>query len=938
MSEKFESSSFLYNANSRFVEELYQKYLTDPDSIDASWVSFFKNYQIDKNLNRKILYGASWAPTQTKVLGAEDPEGQKAPSAQKCVSLVKDDSLHKVLLTHEFRRNGHMLAQLDPLGLDISDAKIEIKELGFAFPGDEGDLSVSLKNTLLHLQETYCRSVGFEFAHITSAIEQDWLYQEAERLSSLRNSLTGIEKKQMLYDLIEAEGFEQFLHSRFPGAKRFSVEGGESTLVCIQEIITQASRSGVVECIVGMPHRGRLNVLTKIFKQSYSYLFSKFRENFEPDSSLEHYSSDVKYHAGKSTDTIIDGKKIHLSLAYNPSHLEAVNPVVQGKIRAIQDLIGDEERKRVFGIILHGDAAFAGQGVVPESLMLSNLDGYKTGGIVHIVVNNQVGFTASPKKARSSRYSTEIAKTVSAPIIHVNSEDVEAVLLVSRMAELYRQKFQKDVVIDLVCYRKYGHNEGDEPMFTQPVMYNVIKNKQNPHKIYFNKLKQRGVITEGEYKLMHDKFTKMLDEEYQKSEQPSIIHGDWLQGRWSTMSEGDRSDPAAENTGVDLDILQTIGKSISSYPEGFKLNSKVERLLKAKNEMFATGKNFDWATAEALAFGSLLLENIPVRLSGQDCGRGTFSHRHAVYVDQENEKLFIPLNNINQDQARFEVIDSSLSEYAVLGFEYGYSTAHPQMLNLWEAQFGDFSNGAQIVIDQFISSAEAKWLRMSGLVMLLPHGFEGQGPEHSSARLERYLQLCAQQNMQVVNCSTPANYFHALRRQVCRNFRIPLIIVSPKSLLRAASSELKDFVKDSKFIPVINEIENIDQAGEIKRVILCSGKVYYDLLEKRKMQGITNVALIRLEQYYPFPAKYLEEILQQYNNAEFIWCQEEPKNMGAWNFICHYYEESLKNLGFKNNRPKYIGRKENASPATGFGVKFHTQEQELFMLQALKLS
>jgi len=934
MSKIFEAESFLYNANCRFIEELYQKYLSDPSSVDASWQLFFKNYQTDKSASEKLLKGATWAPNKTKIIATETEESA-AKKPEKTSYATQDSSYLTEKMTQAFRVRGHKIVHLDPLGLEVAQSAKEQNLALEDFGISPSDLKGEAQNIYNHLREIYTGAVGVEFEHLDSLEEKTWLYEQIESLPLLRGQLTKAEKSGILKDLIEAESFESFLHSRFPGAKRFSVEGGEASLVFMLEVIKGAAVSGYQESILGMAHRGRLNMLTKIYGKSYASLFGEFRGNLKknPEFSI---SGDVKYHAGKSTDKEFSGNKIHLTMLPNPSHLEAVNPVLQGKVRARQDLINDKDRNKIQGILIHGDAAVAGQGVVAESLTFANIAGYRSGGTMHLVTNNQVGFTATAQKSRGGRYPTEIAKSILAPIIHVNSEDPEAVLLIARIAEKYRQKFSKDIMVDLVCYRKYGHNEGDEPMFTQPVMYSIIKERKNPHQLYFDTLQALDEVNETEYKKLIADFIAMLDGEYNKSAEPGYYENHMPGGAWQGITIPDKSyDLAAESTGIASDDLKKIGEKLYIYPEGFSLNSKIERLLKTKKEMFDTGKKLDWATAEALAFGSLLLEGTKVRLSGQDSGRGTFSHRHSVLVDQKTEATFIPLNNLAKNQESYEVIDSNLSEYGVLGFEYGYSLASPKLLVLWEGQFGDFSNGAQIMIDQFISSAEQKWLRMSGLVMLLPHGYEGQGPEHSSARLERYLQLCAENNMQVVNCTTPANYFHALRRQVRRNFRTPLIVMTPKSMLRTLESDLTDFDKNTKFKPVIAETEKLDPKA-VKRAVICSGKIYYELLELRKSKGIKDIALIRLEQYYPFPANYLKTALKEYVNAEVIWCQEEPQNMGAWTFVYHYLVDLLKELGFKDNLPQYIGRAPSASPATGY-AKLHEEQQRDILAKALNI-
>jgi 2-oxoglutarate dehydrogenase E1 component len=695
----------------------------------------------------------------------------------------------------------------------------------------------------------------------------------------------------------------------------------------------------VEEVVIGMPHRGRLNVLTKVMGRRYASMLSEFQGNQAHFSESIEASGDVKYHQGASSDRQFNGKNIHLSLSANPSHLEAVNPVVVGRVRAKQNQKGDTERSTVMGLLLHGDAAFAGQGVVTETFSLGDLDGYTTGGTLHIIVNNQIGFTTNPSNARKSPYPSDLAKGAHAPIFHVNGDDPESVVFVSRLAVEFRQRFKKDVVIDVFCYRRYGHNEGDEPFFTQPRMYTAIKGHATPMNVYANALISEGVITEADFEKTKKDFNAFLAKEFEHSQDYAPDEADWLKGKWEGLRKPESGVKKNADTGVDKKELKKVGSALAQYPEDFNIHKKLVRQMTAKKEMIDSGKGLDWAMGEALAYGTLLAEGYPVRLSGQDCTRGTFSHRHSGLIDQKTEERFYPLNNLGKkDQANYEVIDSNLSEFAVLGFEYGYSLAEPKALTIWEAQFGDFANGAQVMIDQFISSSEIKWLRFSGLVMLLPHGYEGQGPEHSSARLERYLQLCAEDNMQVVNCTTPANFFHVLRRQLHRDFRKPLVVMSPKSLLRhkRCVSNLEEFEAGTSFKRVIPETEKLVAADKVRRVVICSGKVYYDLLEEREARKINDVAIVRLEQYYPFPAKDLSDAIGSYKNAEVVWCQEEPKNMGAWHFVDRRIEdEVLSGLSIKANRPRYIGRPEAASPAAGY-AKIHNRELRAFLDEAFE--
>lgn len=741
------------------------------------------------------------------------------------------------------------------------------------------------------------------------------------------------DKKNFLRRLTAAEGFETFAQMKYTGTKRFGVDGAESVIPAIEEIISCGAGLGVEEAVIGMAHRGRLNVLTNVLGKSFTAMFSEFQGTPAKPDDVQG-SGDVKYHMGASGNRDFSGRSVHLSLTPNPSHLEFVDPVVVGKARAKQALRDDKDRSRVMALLIHGDAALSGQGVVPELLMMSELPGYKVGGTVHVVINNQIGFTTAPLYARSGNYCTDIAKMVQSPVFHVNGDDVEAVMHVSRLAAEFRQQFKKDVFIDIVCYRRHGHNESDEPAFTQPLMYKTVHGKKTTRTIYAEKLVGEGVMTQGETDEMYKAWQARLEQEFAAAGNYKPNRADMLEGQWVGLKVAGRDNNPGD-TAVSAATAQKIGRALTAVPAGFDLNPKIARQLDAKKKMFETGEGFDWATAEALAYGSLTLEGFPVRLSGQDCGRGTFSHRHAVLTDQTTEKKYIPLNNIDARQARFEVHDSPLSEVAVLGFEYGYSTADPKVLVLWEGQFGDFVNGAQVIIDQFIASGETKWLRMSGLVLLLPHGFEGQGPEHSSGRLERFLQLSAEDNWQVVNCSTPANYFHALRRQMRRDFRKPLIVMTPKSLLRhkLCVSSLKTMTEGEAFRRVISDEARLKN---VKRVVVCSGKVYYDLAEAREKLGLANIALTRLEQFYPFPEKELGDDLKQYPDAEVVWCQEEPENQGAWAFVDRRIEAALKAIRHKSPRPVYIGRKDAAATATG-SHKEHHKEQEALIHQALTL-
>lgn len=949
MDKKFDKESFLFGANGDFVEELYLKYLESPSNVDDYWRSFFSGLNEDKILAKKATIGASWLPKKNKVI--LPPEISTSSKSKKEIPTENISKIYNVnLLIAEYRAYGHLLAILDPLGLERPNNNIKLDPQHYGLSEDDLDLEIELNHSSLglskctirqlisKLKEIYCSSVGYELNHLSSDDEKEWFYQHIEKMNE-HHFLSKEQKITALKDLIDVEGFERFIHTRFPGTKRFSVEGGETTILAVNEIIRSVTiENKAQEIIIGMPHRGRLNMLTKVMGKDYAAMLSEFQGNLAHIEELN-ISGDVKYHLGKSSDyTTDDGRKVHLSLTANPSHLEAVNPVVMGKVRAKQDDINDKDRSKVMGILLHGDAAFSGQGVVAESLSLSNLEGYTTGGIMHIVVNNQVGFTTLPKDARSGRYCTEFAKIIQAPVIHVNGDDVEKILMVSNMAEAYRNKFKKDIVIDIVCFRKYGHNEGDEPMFTQPIMYNIIKNKKSSVELYGEYLNNAGIISEDKIAAYKKEKMQFFDKKLEEAKTYKPSEEGWLKGKWKELNKHDRVKGRAPSTGISLGNIKKIGEALVTYPKGMEINSKVIRLFEQKKKMIQSGESIDWGTAEALAYGSLLLEGSNIRMSGQDCKRGTFSHRHAVLFDQKSEKEYTSLNHISETQGKFEVLNSNLSEYAVLGFEYGYSLIDPKNLTIWEGQFGDFANSAQIMIDQFIASAEVKWLRMSGLIMLLPHGYEGQGPEHSSARLERFLQLCAEGNMRVINCTTPANFFHAIRRQIHCEYRKPLIVMSPKSLLRhrLMVSDATEFLEGTEFKPVIGESSKLVADKDVKKVILCSGKVYFDLYEAREKNSINDIALVRLDQYYPFPETELAKELVKYPNAKIIWCQEEPRNMGAWYYIENKIENCLNDIKHKNSRPKFVGRAESASPSAGY-LKMHNLEQTNLIKHALTI-
>jgi 2-oxoglutarate dehydrogenase E1 component len=839
---------------------------------------------------------------------------------------------------------GHLEADLDPLGLEKRGHHPELDYCTYGFTETDLDREIFINNLfgreraclreiLAILRETYCGKIGVEYMHIQNPIERAWIQEKFEKRQS-RPSLSTTIKKAVLKTLTVAETFERFLDRRYTGTKRFGIEGAESMMAALEAILYRGAELGVREFVIGMPHRGRLNVLANFVGKPFAAIFSEFQGNSTNPEHV-HGSGDVKYHLGTSGDREVGGQTIHLSLAANPSHLEAVDPVVLGKVRAKQLQRGDSERSQVASILMHGDAAFAGQGLVAEALELANLIGFCTGGTIHIIVNNQIGFTTAPAQARSSPYPSDVAKGVQAPIFHVNGDDPEAVVKVARVAMEFREEFRKDVVVDLFCYRRHGHNETDEPAFTQPMMYRTIARHPTTRQIYAKQLVEVGVLRDGEPDAMAAGFIAELETQFETAKSYRPNKADWLEGAWAGLEQAPDDDRRGE-TGVAGERLREIGRGLITVPEGFRLNPKIARQLEAKRTAIEAGEGIDWATAEALAIGSLCAEGTHVRMSGQDSGRGTFSQRHAVLVDQETEQRYVPINHVSPGQAPFEIIDSPLSEAAVVGFEYGYSLADPSTLVLWEAQFGDFANGAQVIIDQFLSSGEVKWLRMSGLVLLLPHGYEGQGPEHSSGRIERYLQLCAEDNIQVCNLTTAANYFHALRRQIRRNFRKPLVIFTPKSLLRAKEvmSRLDEMGPGTSFHRVIGESETIAADEAIRRVVLCTGKVYFDQLKARATSGNDRVALVRIEQLYPFPLNSLCEVLRRYRNAEIVWCQEEPQNMGAWNFVDRRVEEVLAGLDIAARRPRFAGRAEAASPATGL-FKRHIEEQAHLVADAL---
>ena len=854
-----------------------------------------------------------------------------------------------------YRMIGHFEADLDPLGITPRPPQASLNPATYGFEGATLDLPVFVDGILglstatprqivAKLRGIYCGRIGYEFMHINDAEQKAWLQRRIEGGDGI--SFTPEGKKAILNKLIEAEGFEKFASNRFVGTKRFGLDGGEATIPALEQIIKRGGQLGVNEIVLGMAHRGRLNVLVNVMGKPYRQLFHEFQGGSANPSDVEG-SGDVKYHLGASSDREFDGHKVHLSLTPNPSHLEIVDPVVLGKARAKQWQLRDiDARTSVLPLLIHGDAAFAGQGVVAECFAMSGIKGFRTGGTIHFVINNQIGFTTAPQYSRSSPYCTDIALMVQAPIFHVNGDDPEAVVHAARIAIEFRQKFKKDVVLDMICYRRFGHNESDEPAFTQPLMYKVIKDHKSTLQLYSDKLVREGNASEAEVKAMQDAFIQRLDEEFNASKAHLPNRADWLDGKWQGLETAPKNSDRRGDTGLPRDTLMRVGKALTTAPEGFNLHKTIARQLEAKAKMFESGDGFDWATCEAMAFGTLLDEGYYIRLSGQDSTRGTFSQRHAGLVDQKTEERYYPLQHVREGQGVFEVIDTLLSEEAVLGFEYGYSTAEPKALVLWEAQFGDFANGAQVVMDQFIASGEMKWLRMSGLTLLLPHGYEGQGPEHSSARLERYLQLCAQDNMQVVVPTTPANYFHALRRQMHRSFRKPLIVLTPKSLLRhkRCISFLTDMLPSNSFHRVLRDQAEVVPGAttvelvaddQIKRVVLCTGKVYFDLMEEREKRGENRIQILRIEQLYPFPENVLAQELNRFPKAELVWCQEEPQNQGAWNFIRHRIEDTVTRLGGKVS-VRYAGRPEYASTAAGL-MKQHQAELAAFLNDALSL-
>jgi len=970
----FALSSFLQGTNAAYIDELYARYEKDPAAVDTEWQEFFKSLKDTPADVVRNAEGPSWGrdnwpltprdeltsaldgdwPTVEKAVSGKIAAKAQAKGAEVTVAELHQatrDSVRAIMLIRAYRMRGHFHANLDPLGIEAPRNREELDPRSYGFTDADFDRKIfldhvlgleygTLREIVAICERTYCQTLGVEFMHITNAAQKSWIQERIEGPDK-EISFTREGRRAILNKLIEAEGFEKFCDTKFTGTKRFGLDGAESLIPALEQIIKRGGNLGVKEIVVGMPHRGRLNVLTQVMGKPHRALFHEFKGGSANPVDVEG-SGDVKYHLGASSDREFDGNRIHLSLTANPSHLEIVDPVVLGKVRAKQDQHGDppDMRISVLPLLMHGDAAFAGQGVVAECFSLSDLKGYRTGGSLHFIVNNQIGFTTYPRYSRSSPYPSDVAKMIDAPIFHVNGDDPEAVVFAAKVAIEFRQKFHKPVVIDMFCYRRHGHNEGDEPAFTQPVMYKKIAAHPSTLEIYAKRLIADGVMTEGEVDKAKADWRARLDAEFEAGTGYKPNKADWLDGKWAGFKIADQEEDARRGvTGVDVATLKEIGRKITKVPDGFRVHRTIQRFLENRVKAIESGAGIDWATGEALAFCSLLQEGHHVRLSGQDSERGTFSQRHSVLIDQEDESRYTPFNHLGGEQGHYEVINSLLSEEAVLGFEYGYSLAEPNALAMWEAQFGDFANGAQVVFDQFISSGERKWLRMSGLVCLLPHGYEGQGPEHSSARLERYLQLCAEDNMQVCNPTTPANYFHVLRRQLHREIRKPLILMTPKSLLRhkRAVSRLDELGKGTTFHRILyddaqmlpNEKTRLVGDEKIRRVVLCSGKVYYDLYEEREKRGLDDVYLMRLEQLYPVPLKALVMELGRFKGAEVVWCQEEPRNMGSWHFIEPYLEWVLNQINAPNKRPRYAGRAAAAATATGLMSKHLAQLKAL---------
>ena len=921
------ATTALFGGNATYVEDLYERYLAG-EEVPADWKAYFEVLKAQAGSERvhgpivRDLTARASAPRTVVVQGDAASEKQAAVSR----------------LVQIYTNRGHLIANLDPLGL-LKRPKPRVMELDYMglspadfdtefFTGSRTDAfprRATLREIVRLMEYIYAGTIGAEFAHVSATEERLWLQDEFQR-GRLQQRLSSEDRKGILWQLTAAEGLERYLHTKYVGQKRFSLEGGDSLIPMLDDLVQRGGEAKVDEFVIAMAHRGRLNVLINILGKAPSQLFSEFEGKY--DIAHLQGSGDVKYHKGFSSDLKTPGGNVHVALAFNPSHLEIVNPVVEGSVRARQERRGDADGSRVVPVLIHGDSAFAGQGVVMETMQLSQARGFYTGGTLHLIINNQVGFTTSePSDTRSTMYCSDVAKMLEAPIFHVNGDDPEAVIFVTRLALAYRMHFHKDVVIDLVCYRRLGHNEADEPAATQPVMYKVIRQHPTTRKLYADRLVADGVLTDAEASDLVEQYRSKLDEGQTTARAALGMIGNKYTVDWSRYQAGDWSE--AERTAQDPARLQQLGARIVGVPEGFKLHPRVEQVYANRRKMLAGEMPFDWGCAETLAYAAILEDGHAVRLTGQDSGRGTFFHRHAVLHHQDSGECYVPLANLSAGQARFTVTDSVLSEEAVLGFEYGFSTTDPSALVIWEGQFGDFVNGAQVVIDQFISSGESKWGRLCGLVLFLPHGYEGQGPEHSSARPERFLQLCAENNMQVCIPSTPAQMFHMLRRQMVRSLRKPLIVMTPKSLLRheLSVSSIDDLTKGT-FATVIDEVEDLAVA-QVARVVLCSGKVYFDLLKARRAQDIRDVAIVRLEQLYPFPTQAYEAIIRKYSKAtEVVWCQEEPQNQGAWYSIRHRLEAALAE---REIPLLYSGRGHAAAPATGIAKVHDTQQSELVM-------
>jgi 2-oxoglutarate dehydrogenase E1 component len=927
------ATSALSGANAGFIEDLYELFLKDATSVDPTWAAYFTGLKGDTT--KEVAHGE----VRERLLARQYAPAVSRASASADVASAKQGAVSRLIQVYANR--GHLIARLDPLGLqdrgkpyvlnldhfDLSDADLDTE----FFTGSRIEAirtRSKLKDILATLKFIYCDTIGAEFAHVSDSDERLWL-QDHFQSARMQRRFTIDEKKNILWQLTAAEGLERYLHTKYVGQKRFSLEGGDSLIPLLDDLVQQGGKAGVEETIIGMAHRGRLNVLVNLLGKSPKDLFNEFEGHY--DLAKLRGSGDVKYHKGFSSDLKTASGNVHVALAFNPSHLEIVNAVVEGSARARQERRSDALGNKVLPVQIHGDAAFAGQGVIMETLQLSQARGFYTGGSIHVIVNNQVGFTTSdPKDARSTLYCSDVAKMVEAPILHVNADDPEAVCFVMRFALEYRMKFHKDIVIDLVCYRRHGHNEADEPAATQPLMYQVIRKKPTVRQLYAERLVAEGVISASEAAEMMDQYRKGLDEGKPQARAALGLIGNKYTVDWSEYLGADWSEPV--RTAVDMGRLRALGKAITTYPTDWNLHPRVLAIMQTRERMVTGDLPLDWGCAENLAYASLIQEGYPVRLTGQDSGRGTFFHRHAVLHDQASGRRYVPLQHLATNQPTFTVTDSVLSEEAVMGFEYGFSTTEPHCLTIWEGQFGDFCNGAQVIIDQFISSGEAKWGRLSGLTLFLPHGYEGQGPEHSSARLERFLQLCAEYNIQVCVPSTPAQMFHLLRRQMVRPLRKPLIIMTPKSLLRHALSVSRlEELATGMFRNVIDEIDDIKPSG-VSRIVLCTGKVYFDLLKSRRDSKAENVVIVRLEQLYPFPSEEYEAVIRKYANArEIVWCQEEPQNQGSWYQIRHRLQLPL---GQKHEL-LYAGRAGAAAPATGIAA-LHDQQQKNLVTAALQ--